>query len=111
MGERAILHVDMDAFFAAVEVLDDPALRGKPVIVGGAPQSRGVVAAASYSSVVLSVIYGYFFWGEIPRPTAWFGGLLIIAGGLLLVKSRYRVSEPTGIIEAALSREELNEQR
>jgi drug/metabolite transporter (DMT)-like permease len=70
-----------------------------------------VVAAASYSSVVLSVIYGYFFWGEVPQPTAWLGGLLIIAGGLLLVRSRYRVSEPTGIIEASLAREELNEQR
>ncbi len=70
-----------------------------------------VVAAASYSSVVLSVIYGYFFWGEVPQPTAWFGGLLIIGGGLLLVRSRYRVSEPTGIIEASLAREELNEQR
>ena len=68
-----------------------------------------VVAAASYSSVVLSVIYGYFFWGETPQPTAWFGGLLIIAGGFLLVRSRYRVSEPTGIIEASLSREELND--
>ena len=48
------------------------------------------IAASSYASVILSVVFGYFFWGEIPAPATWIGGICIVCGGIWLVYSRMR---------------------
>src|SRR5713226_10250248 len=53
--QRIVLLIDLDAYYASIEQRDHPELRGKPVVVGGSPQSRGVVATCSYEARAFGV--------------------------------------------------------
>ncbi|MFZ9883215.1 MAG: DNA polymerase IV, partial [Candidatus Limnocylindrus sp.] len=55
LGARSILHVDLDAFFASVEIHDNPTLAGGPVAVGYSDSQRGVICAASYEARAFGV--------------------------------------------------------
>ncbi|WP_235896689.1 DNA polymerase IV [Oceanidesulfovibrio marinus] len=88
---RRIMHVDMDAFFASVEVLDDPSLAGKPVIVGG--RERGVVSAASYEA------RKYGVHSAMPTATA----KRLCPNGVFVKPRGHRYGELSNIVMETLS--------
>lgn len=77
---RTILHLDLDAFFCAVEETQNPALRGKPFAVGGQPNERGVVASCSYPARAVGVR------SAMPMSRA-----LRLCGNLIIVPGRHRL--------------------
>jgi DNA polymerase IV len=89
---RTILHFDLDAFFCAVEELQNPELKGKPFTVGGAADSRGVVASASYPARVFGV-----------RSAMPMGQAKRLCPELLVVPARHKLySEYSGRVMALL---------
>jgi len=106
---RCIIHLDMDAFFASVEQLDNPELRGKPVIVGGAPNERGVVSTCSYearrfgvrSAMPLTEAYRRCPQGIFVRGRGW--RYAEISEAVLVIMSAFSpLLEPVSIDEAFL---------
>ena len=107
--KRKIIHVDMDAYYASVEQRDAAELRGKPVIVGGDPQSRGVVAACSYeartygihSAMAAAEAYRRCPQAVFLRPR--FTLYREISGQIRAIFSKYtRLVEPLSLDEAYL---------
>ncbi|MDR2172849.1 MAG: DNA polymerase IV [Burkholderiales bacterium] len=107
--QRKIIHIDMDAFYAAVEVRDCPALAGRPVVVGGAPNSRGVVATANYearrygihSAMPASQAYRLCPFAEFIKPR--FEAYLAVSREVMAILHRYSESvEPLSLDEAYL---------
>jgi DNA polymerase-4 len=92
MTQRAIIHIDLDAFFVAVEQLDDPTLIGRPVIVGGRADARGVVSSASYEARRFGV--------RSAMPTA--QALRLCPEAIVLPGSRGRYSEMSRRVMALL---------
>ncbi|MEE8484401.1 MAG: DNA polymerase IV, partial [Nitrospinota bacterium] len=106
---KKIIHVDMDAFYAAIEVRDNPKLKGLPVAVGGEPERRGVIAAASYEARR----YGVKSAVSSARAKLLCPGLIIVPPGMKKYKeeslkireifSRFTdISEPLSLDEAYL---------
>src|SRR5262245_59884124 len=77
---RTILHIDLDAFFCAVEENQNPSLRGKAFAVGGKPEERGVVASCSYSARRMGV-----------RSAMPMGKAVRLSPGLIIVPSRHHL--------------------
>ncbi len=107
--QRKIIHIDMDAFYAAVEVRDRPALAGKPVVVGGVPNSRGVVATANYearrygiqSAMPASQAYRLCPFAEFIKPR--FDVYRAVSQEIMAILYRYSdVVEPLSLDEAYL---------
>ncbi len=93
MASRSIIHIDLDAFFVAVERLDDPRLAGVPVIVGGRAEVRGVVASASYEARKFGV--------HSAMPTAM--ALRLCPQAILISGHRGRYSEMSDKVMAILA--------
>ncbi len=92
MPPRAIIHLDLDAFFVAVERLDNPALIGRPVIVGGRAEARGVVSSASYEARAFGI--------HSAMPTA--QALRLCPGAVLVEGHRGRYAEMSRRVMALL---------
>ncbi len=91
---RSILHIDMDAFFASVEQRDNPALRGKPVIVGAPRDQRGVVSTCSYEARVFGV------HSAMPSRTA----AKLCPQGIFITPDFHRYSEASHKVMAIIGR-------